>query len=197
MLNFSPGTLRVPSHVKLKSVDLTVSAREPCRSSWQARQVGGHERPENVRAGVPRLARVRPGAARRATSSWHRPCRMSTRVAASRMVDVGGKAPTLRTAVARGRIRVKPTCGTADSERRDRQGRSAAGGTDRRHHGGQANGGAHPSLPLDPSLAGRSRPPCQRRRIRHRGARPDHGQDRSRDGGVDGRLGGCADAPTT
>ena len=25
VLNFSPGTLRVPSHVKLKSVDLTVS----------------------------------------------------------------------------------------------------------------------------------------------------------------------------
>ena len=35
LLNFSPGALRVPPGVKLKSVDLTVSAREPVVLSGQ------------------------------------------------------------------------------------------------------------------------------------------------------------------
>jgi redox-sensing transcriptional repressor len=41
VLNFSPGTLRVPPHVKLKSVDLTVSLES--LSFYLARGEGGDE----------------------------------------------------------------------------------------------------------------------------------------------------------
>ena len=82
ILNFSPGALKVPAHVKLKSVDLTVSLES---LSFYLAQ------------GDPQMA---SGRGRRPSA------RLShlDEAGKARMVDVGSKAVTSREALARGEI---------------------------------------------------------------------------------------------
>ena len=99
ILNFSPGALKVPAGVKLKSVDLTVSLESlsfyPGAGGRRWRL--GHA-PRGSSAGV-RKTRGRG----RAGSPIEPRCRTSSRTAGT-MVDVGDKAVTDREAVARGHV---------------------------------------------------------------------------------------------
>ena len=124
ILNFSPGALKVPPDVKLKSVDLTVSLES---LSFY-------------------LAQGEAAMAKRAAPAGAG-CRTSTRSGKARMVDVGDKPVTEREALAprRDHDERRRRCALIRT-RRGRQGRPAADGAAGRHHGGQADGGADPAV---------------------------------------------------
>ena len=63
------------------------------------------------------------------------------------MVDVSAKPVTDRTATARARVTMQPRDRRHDPCRHCEEGRRAGRGAHRRHHGGQAHGGADPALP--------------------------------------------------
>ena len=111
------------------------------------------------------------------------------------MVDVGGKEETERTATARARVVM--AAATLDADLRHRaQGRRARRRAHRRHHGGQAHGGADPALPSAAARLGRRRAhPRTRagRAIEIAATCEDHRPHRRRDGGDDGRRGRGAD----
>ncbi len=110
ILNFSPGALKVPADVKLKSVDLTVSLES---LSFY-------------------LAQGEP--------EWLRSCRTSTRDGKARHGGrrrQGGR-PT-REALARGEITMSAAALRLIRARRGREGRPAADRAARRHHGRQAD----------------------------------------------------------
>ena len=99
ILNFSPGTLKVPADVKLKSVDLTVSLES--LSFFLAQGMSVWRRQPAAR----RIAGTRSTVARR-------------RAGRVRMVDVGDKPVTAREAVARGPIRMSRAALRAGARRR-------------------------------------------------------------------------------
>ena len=104
-----------------------------------------------------------------------------------KMVDVGDKPVTQREAVARGSIAMSREARRLVRAGARQERRSAPGGAPRRHHGGQADGGAHPALPSAAAVERPGRADADRARLRHRGARPHDRADRRRDGSADRR----------
>ena len=73
------------------------------------------------------------------------------------MVDVSAKAATERTAVAEGRVVMRPKTLDIVLNGNAEEGRRARRRAHRRHHGGQAHPRAHPALPSAADHQGRGR----------------------------------------
>ena len=142
VLNFSPGALKVPPGVKLKSVDLTVSLESLSFYLAQGRGCGlKHGSVGSREARAPRLSHVGRETARRADGGRRRQGRHRAR---------GGGA--------RARSRCRREARRLIRSRRGEEGRSAAGGAARRHHGREADERAHPAVPSAAAVARRRRP---------------------------------------
>jgi hypothetical protein len=102
-----------------------------------------------------------------------------------RMVDVTAKAATVRTALAGGEVRM----------RAGEKGQRARSRADCRHHGRQADRGAHPHVPpaQHHPRPGRLRPRRDDACHRHPGQRAGPGPDRGGDGGTHRRGGSSPD----
>ena len=154
ILNFSPGTLKVPPGVKLKNVDLTVSLES--LSFFLARGEAMQKRVRQRAEG----SRQPPSGCR----TWTRAARPDGRCRAA-------KPETVREAVADGEVRMNAAARRAIRSAHGEEGRSAADRAARRHHGGEAHGGPHSALPSAAADARRRRSPAAGRdgyRIRAR-----------------------------